>query len=987
MKFLATMIASILLVVSFTILSFADESLRRSGILNGNKITTEFWDYGSFSAPGNRVTDFVWNGLGYAYEINFFIGAEVDVPQNSHPDVIHLTENGQDRWVAHVISDGLRSAGGEFSPDLAVRWGWEPMATADYWFNDFLNLNSDQISQYPGKDLNMDSQPDSWPDTWWRSDLSAYAWPGLWGWNDIKGAQEAVYAMDDRDNAEFRYYPFPADTNRRGLGVQVAAHAFQLGGAYEDALFVTFDLKNVSEKDLDKMVFGVWGDPHIGGSGDYQDDWQSYDPARNMIYAWDDDGKSLTDPDITPGYFGISFIQTPGNATDGIDNDGDGLTDESQSDGIDNDNDWDAARDDLGEDGIAGTGDAGEGDGLPTPGEPNFEFKDMDEADMPGLNSMGIKLFSALQFSDDEKIWQALTPGEFDTIAIPGDYVLLGGSGYFSLKKGESKRVGIIFALGSDKENLDVNVDYASIFYHDNLGSQSPQIPITITSPQENATLGDQVEIHWDSSLLPVDAKLSLSYSRDNGSHWYPAVYDIANSGSYTWDVSTMVNSAFYKIRLRSISPKANALGKSDGYFTIDRSGESNVPPEVFLNLSSNSVLSGEVAINWLSGDADGDTLSLQLLISSQVLRDTILLSGNTFTLNSADYPNGTYELAVSAFDGQTRTSKSVTVTFSNEFSAVSDGLIIHRSGNATGQLNAHIFDENKLKARRYFISINDSMPDVTHYSVHDSASGLCLVDNDPLPISPNFGRVFDGLCVSFVDDAFGLDEENSGWSAASQSDMEFGFYSKKYDPYDYDIIFYDHVVDTSVNNGYMPFRVLDIINNTYMKTAVQASSLWTAGKTFYILRGGESPADIVWEVSTFIAEKQPTTGDVFQLRTHKSFSAGDTLVINAVPLDIESSAANIPQSLQLFQNYPNPFNNSTTIGFYLPQREHVTLEIFTILGQKVASVAENDFNAGEYRVIWNGLNEHGQTVSSGVYIYRLITPSQVVSKKLILIK
>jgi len=987
MKSLATVCAIVLLIVLSATSLFSDnDALRRSGIMNGNQIMTQYWNYGSFSAPGNRITDFVWQGLGYAYEINFFVGAEVDVPPGSHPDVIHLTENGQDRYVAHVISDGLQSNGGELSADLTTRWSWQPLATGSYWFNDFLNPNSDNIAQNNATDLNLDGQPDSWPDTWWRTDLETFAWPGLWGWNDIIAHEEFVYGMDDRDNAEFKYYPFPADTTRRGLGVQAVVRAFQLGGIYEDVLFVTFDLKNVSDKDLDKVLFGVWGDPHIGGPDDWRDDWQSYDLSRQLIYAWDDDGKSLNNPSIVPGYFGLAFVQTPGNASDGLDNDGDGLIDESQSDGIDNDHDWDAGRDDLGADGIAGTSDEGEGDGVPTVGEPNFEFKDMDEADMLGLTSMGIKPFSQIRISEDEKIWQALTPGRYDTVEIPGDYALMGGSGYFSLKKNESKRVGIIFVLGQDMDDLNYNLDYATLFYHDNLGSQTVRIPLTISTPQENQVFASQADVQWDAAALPSDALLAISYSTDNGATW-KAGPNVENTGSYSWDVSALPNSAFYRLRLRSISPITSGFGESTAFFTVDHSGAANVPPEVFLNLTVNSTLSDEVEINYLAGDADGDSLSLQLIIASTVVHDTLAVSGHSWTLNSAAYPNGRYTITLVAFDGHEHSSTSVNVNFTNEYPSVADNLISRRSGHATGELTAYIFDETQLKGRRYFVCFNDSVPDNIQYSVYDSASGQCLIDGDPLPLAPEYGRAFDGLCLSFDNDAFGLDEDNSGWNASSQTDLEFHPYFKTYDPYDYDIMFYDHVVDTSVNNAYLPFRVLDVINNTYMKIATTNSGTWTSGNTFYILRGGESPEDIVWEIGSMPAATPPADGDVFHLRTHKPFASGDTLAINTIPLDIRESSNIAPQTLKLFQNYPNPFNNSTTIGFYLPQRAHVTLEIFTILGQKVATLVENDANAGEHRIIWNGLNTQGQAVSSGLYIYRLRTSSLVLTKKLLLVK
>ncbi|HJM33436.1 MAG TPA: hypothetical protein QF697_02560, partial [Candidatus Marinimicrobia bacterium] len=59
---------------------------RQYAIITGNKITSEIWNYGSISKPGNRVTDILWEGLGYGYEFGPFIAAEVQVEPNSHPD-------------------------------------------------------------------------------------------------------------------------------------------------------------------------------------------------------------------------------------------------------------------------------------------------------------------------------------------------------------------------------------------------------------------------------------------------------------------------------------------------------------------------------------------------------------------------------------------------------------------------------------------------------------------------------------------------------------------------------------------------------------------------------------------------------------------------------------------------------------------------------------------------------------------------------------
>ncbi|MBN2001691.1 T9SS type A sorting domain-containing protein, partial [candidate division KSB1 bacterium] len=79
------------------------------------------------------------------------------------------------------------------------------------------------------------------------------------------------------------------------------------------------------------------------------------------------------------------------------------------------------------------------------------------------------------------------------------------------------------------------------------------------------------------------------------------------------------------------------------------------------------------------------------------------------------------------------------------------------------------------------------------------------------------------------------------------------------------------------------------------------------------------------------------------------------------------------PESGVLLQNYPNPFNNSTEIQYTLPQAATVTLRIFDITGRLVR-ILENAryYEAGPHRTIWNGLDDNGRPVASGVYYCRL---------------
>ena len=94
------------------------------------------------------------------------------------------------------------------------------------------------------------------------------------------------------------------------------------------------------------------------------------------------------------------------------------------------------------------------------------------------------------------------------------------------------------------------------------------------------------------------------------------------------------------------------------------------------------------------------------------------------------------------------------------------------------------------------------------------------------------------------------------------------------------------------------------------------------------------------------------------------------------------STAGELPSKVSLQQNYPNPFNPSTTIQFGLPNASYVTLKIYNILGQEVATLINEKRDAGQYSVQWNA---HG--LASGVYFYRLSAGNYIETKKLLLVR
>ncbi len=93
------------------------------------------------------------------------------------------------------------------------------------------------------------------------------------------------------------------------------------------------------------------------------------------------------------------------------------------------------------------------------------------------------------------------------------------------------------------------------------------------------------------------------------------------------------------------------------------------------------------------------------------------------------------------------------------------------------------------------------------------------------------------------------------------------------------------------------------------------------------------------------------------------------------------------PTDFAVSQNYPNPFNPETKFSFDLTFPTHVSLAIYNVAGQKVATLVDAYLNVGTHTVTWDGTNERGETVSSGIYFYRVVTEENAVTKTMILMK
>jgi hypothetical protein len=179
------------------------------------------------------------------------------------------------------------------------------------------------------------------------------------------------------------------------------------------------------------------------------------------------------------------------------------------------------------------------------------------------------------------------------------------------------------------------------------------------------------------------------------------------------------------------------------------------------------------------------------------------------------------------------------------------------------------------------------------------------------------------------------------------------------------------------------------------------AGNLNVANGAIVTLSGGAKAANLFWQVAG-----QATLGTTAAMKgnilcqTQIAMSPGATLdgralaqtavTLNANTINspaVTSVASGVaPQKFELSQNYPNPFNPSTMISYQLAVNSHVTLKVYNVLGQEVATLVNGRQEAGSYTVPFN-TNKGTRSLSSGVYIYRLQAGSFVSVKKLVLLK
>lgn len=301
-----------------------DQTWSMNGLHSGNQIRTHFYNDGMLGDRPDEEIGGEWpinSGYEYLSKATCVIGAEVEVKNDSTGAIERIV----------IFSEGNGSEGGnpsnQTSGDADPNTGaWWTMCPLPFFANQFpgVDENGDERKKQVAMSHWSWSWPNVWPDKY--DDVVDPGWPQSWngyfGKNVLNADQESYYVMDDYNNREFPFYPDSTDLNRRGLGIRGTIRQLQWSNVLvEDCLFLLYDAMNIGTYKHDKIVFGLVSGPNIGI--DSEDDGGAFILSENLGYQFDED--NIGQGGWTPvGILGWAFFESPGNPTDGIDNDGDG---------------------------------------------------------------------------------------------------------------------------------------------------------------------------------------------------------------------------------------------------------------------------------------------------------------------------------------------------------------------------------------------------------------------------------------------------------------------------------------------------------------------------------------------------------------------------------------------------------------------------------------------------------------------------------------
>ncbi len=1036
---------------------------------------------------------------------------------------------------------------------------------------------SDRANTWPG------SAQGGWRDK--REDPVDPGWVGSWngffGKNVFNADQEMFYRTSDDLYDRFNYIPDATDPTRRGLGLLMDVRAFAWSQVLiSDVVFFIHDILNDGTKRIPKASFLIWLADIVGN--DAQDDQPFVDLQTSVTFLTDADriGDEAFGADPV-GVASIRYLETPGNAVDGIDNDGDAdfspeliaringdpnvripifsaddfvarslvpdekvvlidsltferrviaypqgggtvislgqtitlpanglavqedtvansldedldglideretlhlnrfddisgtvrpvryinylsfaigdtikrgfivpgkaapqsyenvapMMDESRDDGFDNDNDWLVLQDDLGLDGVEGTGDPGEGDGGPTtgsgtnfPGEANIDKTDVSETDIIGLTTAVQDPAFGINFNtvSDATIWRNfMTPGRFFLPRPTGEYDTFVSSGFFPIEPGQRQRMAVSVAMAGGGISKAADIQSAILkqsqartaFETDYQFVQAPNPPTLTVVPGDR-----QVTLYWgDISEFSQDRfikRLGGFFQDFEGYRIYRA------TDAAFLDAKKITNGQGEPTLLRPIAQ----FDKEDGfkgYHPVDING-------VLFDLGDDN---GLVHAYTDTGLVNGQRYFYAVTAYDFGVRPGQIASAPLFSVSPTESP---MPINVDA-EGNITLGQNVAVVRPRApvagYLPAGVTQLTHVEGTSSGVIGFNIVEPrigqpNGIQdGHEYEMTFQDTLirritGDILttkNFTLTDRTDGVVKLFRSRLFAVGEESPLIDGFRLSFVnEERVQVNTETSRWSSNDIynfqfSPVQFLLLNGEQRPNDYQVIFGEIGIatskDTTLRSGAtvvplpakpVNFKVIDFntkepvvfaffeVNGTDGKFTTHPTNSNLTDAILFL--EPDRTGQLLWTWQVILrnvprTNRNPEAGDTLHVFLKKPFLSSD--IYRFTVQGEKESVDRAREELNRIKVVPNPYvaaaswepRNTFASGrgprelhfTHLPRK--CTIRIFNVNGALIDTI-EHDSVLDNGDTIWDMLSKDNLEIAYGIYVYHIDAP------------
>ena len=1000
----------------------------RQGIMDGNLVRTIFWNHGEIADWPNQPSGEWPKGSGHSYVDG--VALVVAAP------VVDAT--GKRR---HAVQTRYREDM-DVSPEQ-IPWGFAPLPG---YFNDNPKTNQSNAAA-------LSNDPRTWPSLWPDRPLDwAGQWNGFFGKGVTNADLEAYVVFDDDPDEEYLFYPDPTDSSRRGLGLEVASRLFQWNQVLaQDVIFAIYFITNEGKTDYDSSYFAFHIDWGVGGTDDSADDGGNYDEDLDIAWAFDGNGYGSPGNWSPVGVGGFAFLESPGIFRDGRDNDGDGLLDERRDSGPglfldqypygvqnvaafqafypehelrphwsgDENIDWEAfedlnqnglwdngepLRDDVGSDGLGPFDsnypgpDAGEGDGIPSAGEPDFDFTDKDESDQIGLTGFNVFVLHEYEMENDEAYWNGLRAAlpPRDRLVQNTNLGMFFASGPFTLRAGDTQFYSMSLLFAEDQRDLARTKQTVQQIYNADYRFAKPP-----DKPHLTAIPGDRkVVLYWDD-------KAEHSYDPFLQEFDFEG-YNIYRSTDPEFLEIQTITDSYGKKRYREPIAKFDLKNDIRGLHPIDVEG-------IKFNLGDDTGLQHFYIDRNVK---NGQTYYYAVVPYDHGLVDTTA-TGEISGITPSEAPS-VIKVSVAGVVEKTDINAAIVVPQAPAAGYLDpqiDGEIVH-NGPATGSIDVQMLDPQAIQnGNTYRFTFQDTsafaLDPEPKYTLVNVSTGDTLVSAAPIAEGKATTPVTEGF-VSFLANELSsavLDAETGWMVGASNYAVRVGTnrsLSGRFAGYpaDFELRFFDSVVDTSESLLFgqrripTTFKIWNLTEDRQMDFIFgdkDNDGQFTPGDSVTIVTGlaiGQRPQGSRFRSAWAIFFDPPGTGtpvapqpgDVYRLVVRKPFRAGESFEFKVSGPRVDAQRAK--NDLASIAVVPNPYvgaaswepRNPFQFGrgerriYFINLPARCTIRIYTIRGYLVDTLEHNATgeNGAES---WDLVSKDGMNIAYGIYIYHVDAP------------